>query len=501
VVRGDDAIVGVSVTQIPTEPVLVGAETPISNDQHTTAPLALALLERDRRRFRLWRVPTTPIGSVIRRLLPRFLGDAASVTVGVAIFEMTGHVLVLSQILWAVGFFAAAVVIDATHNRIEWNYVEEFVVSLKTSFLALVLTAGAGFLAQDQLSRTLFLSVALAMVVAKPVMAVAADRLTAEPIHSNDLALVVCGDEEYGELETASRERVRRSLRWARVWDGDGGVTPPGFVGQRTDLVKLCRELNPGKVVFGKSHALDPAFLQQVTEVNEMGISVRSFGRSFAEEYGRVPIMSLDTSWFLFDIAPLHRLGYRLGRRVVDFVAGIAASVVLLALLPLLAAAVKLDSSGPVFYTQARVGQRGRIFTIFKIRTMRSSAEPGGPLFAQKRDGRVTRLGRLLRRSRIDELPQAINLLKGDMTLIGPRPERPEWVEEFEVSIPFYDKRHLVKPGLTGWAQVHEGYGSSLEDAIRKLERDLYYVRHRSLGLDLRILMATVARVLRFAGQ
>jgi lipopolysaccharide/colanic/teichoic acid biosynthesis glycosyltransferase len=136
-----------------------------------------------------------------------------------------------------------------------------------------------------------------------------------------------------------------------------------------------------------------------------------------------------------------------------------------------------------------------------KFRTMSEDAESAGPRFADRRDDRVTRVGRILRRSRIDELPQCINLLRGDMSIIGPRPERPEFVSVFADSIAFYAKRHLIKPGLTGWAQVHEGYGASVEDTQRKLERDLYYLKHQSLGLDLRIAAATMSSILRFAGR
>lgn len=216
---------------------------------------------------------------------------------------------------------------------------------------------------------------------------------------------------------------------------------------------------------------------------------------------GRVRVAGLDTTWFFFDIDYHHRAGYRVARRLVDIFAGLLVGIVLVFFLPLLALVIRLDSPGPVFFVQTRVGQRGRLFKIFKFRTMVAGAEAGGPRFARVGDERITRVGRVLRRCRIDETPQALNLLRGDMTLIGPRPERPEFVKAFREIIPFYDARTLVKPGITGWAQVHEGYGSSVEDTVRKLERDLYYLRYQSLAVDLRILMATAAGILRFAGR
>jgi lipopolysaccharide/colanic/teichoic acid biosynthesis glycosyltransferase len=242
-------------------------------------------------------------------------------------------------------------------------------------------------------------------------------------------------------------------------------------------------------------------FLETLSEINEMGIQVRSIPRLFEEEFGRVPLASLDTSWFLFDMRSLHRLGYRVTRRGLDMAAGILSLMGFLLVMPLVAAAIKIDSRGPVFFRQTRTGQSGRLFSMTKFRTMKVDAEQSGPVFTCKGDGRVTRVGRILRSTRIDELPQSVNLLRGEMSLIGPRPERPEFVGVFSEEIPFYGKRQLIKPGLTGWAQVHEGYTDSLNGTVRKLERDLYYLKHQSVALDLRIVAATVSAVVKLGGR
>jgi lipopolysaccharide/colanic/teichoic acid biosynthesis glycosyltransferase len=171
----------------------------------------------------------------------------------------------------------------------------------------------------------------------------------------------------------------------------------------------------------------------------------------------------------------------------------------LLFTLPLMlvaALAIKLDSRGPVLYWQERVGLHGRTFTLLKFRSMRTDAEARGPVWAAQRDPRVTRVGGFLRLTRIDELPQLVCVLRGAMSLIGPRPERPHFVAQLEQVLPFYRDRALAKPGLTGWAQVNYPYGASVEDARAKLSYDLYYVKHRSLLLDLLILLATVRVVL-----
>ena len=183
--------------------------------------------------------------------------------------------------------------------------------------------------------------------------------------------------------------------------------------------------------------------------------------------------------------------------RAVDIAAGLVLLLLTLPLLLVTALAIKLDSPGPVFYRQERVGRGGRPFTLYKFRSMATDAERGGsPVWATRRDPRVTRIGRFIRLTRIDEIPQVLNVLRGDMAFVGPRPERPAFVEQLRRVIPHYEDRHVVKPGITGWAQVNFPYGASIEDARMKLSYDLYYVRRRSLFLDLLILVATVRGVL-----
>jgi exopolysaccharide biosynthesis polyprenyl glycosylphosphotransferase len=184
-------------------------------------------------------------------------------------------------------------------------------------------------------------------------------------------------------------------------------------------------------------------------------------------------------------------------RRGIDIAGSLCLLLLTLPLLLLTAAAIRLDSPGPVFYRQERVGRFGRVFTLYKFRSMRVDAEAAGaPRWASRRDDRVTRVGRFIRLTRIDEIPQALNVLAGHMSLVGPRPERPAFVAQLSRAIPHYDDRAVVRPGITGWAQVNYPYGASVEDARMKLAYDLYYVKHRSLFLDLLILIATVRVVL-----
>jgi exopolysaccharide biosynthesis polyprenyl glycosylphosphotransferase len=184
-------------------------------------------------------------------------------------------------------------------------------------------------------------------------------------------------------------------------------------------------------------------------------------------------------------------------RRVLSIFISLIGLLLTLPLLPFIMLAVRLDSKGPVFYTQTRVGKGGKLFKVVKFRTMRQDAESGtGAQWAANNDPRVTRVGKFLRTSRLDEIPQLWCVLKGDMAFVGPRPERPEFIEELSKKIPYYGVRHMVRPGVTGWAQVKYKYGSTIEDAREKLQYDLFYIKNASIGLDLLIMFQTVKIVL-----
>jgi sugar transferase (PEP-CTERM system associated) len=219
---------------------------------------------------------------------------------------------------------------------------------------------------------------------------------------------------------------------------------------------------------------------------------------SFQEHHlGRIELDAIDANWLLFADGFQNGVVSRVVKRIFDIVVGFLLTIVTLPLMLVTAIAIKIDSAGPVFYRQERTGLHGETFTLFKFRSMATDAEVGGkPQWAQKRDPRVTRVGAFIRSSRIDELPQLFNVLRGEMSMIGPRPERPMFVEELTKVIPFYEHRDYVKPGLTGWAQVNYPYGASVEDAREKLAYDLYYVKNRGVLLDMIILLSTVRVIL-----
>lgn len=216
---------------------------------------------------------------------------------------------------------------------------------------------------------------------------------------------------------------------------------------------------------------------------------------------GRVPLEYVSQTWFLEHLRESEKTWYETLKRVMDVVLAIPVALATIALYPFIALAIKLSSPGTVLYSQVRVGKMGKPFRIWKFRTMRRDAEAQGkPQFATQGDPRVTKVGRFLRAARLDELPQIWNVIRGDMSLIGPRPERPEFVEELTRQMPYYALRHLTRPGLTGWAQVKFPYAGTFEDNLKKLQYDLFYIKNRSLLTDVAILLKTVGIVLRRQG-
>ena len=267
-------------------------------------------------------------------------------------------------------------------------------------------------------------------------------------------------------------------------------------------LIPVSRGYGIDQIVLANP-AQTPGLLSALSLCHERGIQVTPMFALYQDLTGRVPVSHLGKDWFV--AMPAHikttTRTYMVVKRLLDIT--LASLVVLGAVIvgPLIALAIKIDSPGPIFFSQTRVGRGGRLFNIVKFRSMRQDAEAQlGAVWATDGDTRITRVGRFLRKSRLDEIPQMWNVLVGDMSLVGPRPERPEFDEELERHIPFYRARRAVRPGLTGWAQVRHGYGNTMLDALRKVEYDLYYIKNESLYLDLLIILRTVAVVLKLGG-
>jgi exopolysaccharide biosynthesis polyprenyl glycosylphosphotransferase len=287
------------------------------------------------------------------------------------------------------------------------------------------------------------------------------------------------------------------------VTSNDEGTSGGGirFLGPHAELGRIVREHEIDEVIVADAGE-DPSTMDALIAPYESGVIVRHLSDVFEEVSGRIPVRYLKPHWFaVLPRRPGCGRAYDLVRRFIDFAAAGTALLLVAPLLAAVAVAVRLDSHGPVLFTQEREGYRGRRFTMLKFRTMRVDAEASGPVWAAKGDPRRTRLGRVLRPTRLDELPQLWNVLMGEMSLIGPRPERPCFVTQLGQTIPFYRARMLVRPGITGWAQVRFAYAGSTDDAFEKLQYDLYYVKHRSPFLDLVIALKTVGVLLRACGR
>lgn len=231
------------------------------------------------------------------------------------------------------------------------------------------------------------------------------------------------------------------------------------------------------------------------------GRTIVNFEIFYESITGKVPVSTIGKGWFLRNLIEINKQKFEKIKRWLDIVLSILIFVPFLAILPVVSTVIKLSSRGSVFYKQKRVGKNGKFFEIIKFRSMFKDAEKNGAEWAKKGDNRITFIGSIMRKTRIDELPQIWNVLKGDLSFIGPRPERPEFVRELAERVPHYNMRQLVKPGLSGWAQINFPYGASVEDATEKLQYDLYYIKNRSLFLDFAIALKTIMTLLKKEGR
>ncbi|MBI5635269.1 MAG: sugar transferase [Nitrospirae bacterium] len=278
---------------------------------------------------------------------------------------------------------------------------------------------------------------------------------------------------------------------------------PLRVLGDHCALPNLITGHSVSTLVVAITHQVSSELLQALMDCLESGVEILPMPLLYERLTGRVPVEYIGNNWCV--AMPVNHPGTRkiwpIVKRAFDLTSASLGLICLGIAFPLIALAIYLDSPGPIFYTQERVGKGGRTFRLYKFRSMRPGAENGKAIWASKNDERVTRVGYILRKTHIDEFPQFLNIIKGEMSAVGPRPERPEFVNELTREIPFYRVRHAVKPGMAGWGLVKQGYGSSKEDALLKLQYDLYYIKHQSLWLDIVILFKTIVDTLTFRGR
>ena len=269
-------------------------------------------------------------------------------------------------------------------------------------------------------------------------------------------------------------------------------LVKPGIIGTHDQLAQLVEQYRVDTIVVCLEDCRSTLPIQALLDCKAMGLDILDGHHLFEEVSGRLSIDSLRPSVLIFSTGFQRRLTSLVSKRLLDVVVSAMGLVALIPLCVLIAALIRVDSPGPVFYRQVRVGLRGQPYMIWKFRSMRQDAEKSGPRWAQANDPRISRIGWWLRKTRIDEFPQLVNVLRGEMSLVGPRPERPVFVQDLRTVIPYYDIRHTVRPGVTGWAQVKFRYGASQQDSHTKLQYDLYYVKNLSFLLDLKILAHTI---------
>lgn len=320
--------------------------------------------------------------------------------------------------------------------------------------------------------------------------------------------IVVGAGKSANALLDEVHRRFRSEIEIVGVLDDDpdkASFTQNGYkvIGGTKDLARLARETDTEILVFAiprRNNPVDSQLMREILALKTSGIQVYQMPTYFKKITGRVPVEFIEDTWLIFgqDFAADESRPAARARRLLDLVLSLTAVVVLLPLFVVLAIAIKLTSRGPVFYRQERLGLNRRPYQMIKFRSMVADAEGGkGPVWSSgRKDPRVTVVGRFLRRTRLDEVPNFLNVLRGEMSIVGPRPERAHFVEFLESEIPYYGLRFAVKPGMTGWAQVNYSYGASVEDACQKLQYEMFYIQERSLVLDLLILMKTAQTVL-----
>ncbi len=274
--------------------------------------------------------------------------------------------------------------------------------------------------------------------------------------------------------------------------------------GSSEKLLDIIDDMNISDIVVAINGEIKGETFQTILDAQERGLEVTRMPIMYEELTQRVPVEHLESDWVIRSFVDQVRVSgmYELAKRLMDVLGAVFGCLIFAFVFPFVSLAILLESGFPIFYSQTRLGKGGKVFRIFKFRTMKQDAEEDGVVkMAEENDPRVTRVGNFLRRTRLDETPQFLSVLRGEISMVGPRAERPELVADFQKRIPFYRARLLVKPGLTGWAQINYGYVANIRETIVKLEYDLYYIKHRTISLDFIIILRTIGTVLRRTGR
>ena len=412
--------------------------------------------------------------------------DSASVGVG--------HIVLITALFTLCFYYNELYDLTRVHSK------GELLVRLlqATGATAIILAVLTAMFPALTIGGSIFLTSLGLLLVALPSVRLGLVRLTRDPhleervlilgtgLRARSLAEQIWGQHEFAYRVVGFVDEVPTALP----------SDDPLVIGSRTDLNRIVRQERIDRIVVSLSDRRGSLPVEDLLQAKLSGVRVEDAATMYERITGKILIDDIKPSWLIFSDGFRASRVTRAVKRVFDILVAGVGLLLAAPLMGLTALAVWLESRGPILYCQERVGKDGRPFTLCKFRSMRADAEQGVPVWAKEKDDRVTRIGRFIRLTRLDELPQLWNVLRGDMSCVGPRPERPFFVQQLAAEIPFYSTRHVVRPGVTGWAQVKYRYGSSVEDAAEKLRYDLYYIKHQSLFFDFTILLDTVKVVL-----
>jgi sugar transferase (PEP-CTERM system associated) len=380
------------------------------------------------------------------------------------------------------------------HERISERWEIYFRLLLVLSVLSFALAGILYFLPDTDIGPNVLVVGASIMAIALIIWRWIYEWMISLSIFRERVYVLGSGDRAHAIVETL---RKRRDAGMDIVAGNSGSASDVHFDRFAADLSAFCvPKTRIDRIVVAMEDRRGAMPVRELLALRLRGVVIEDASTLIERLSGRLPLDGLNPSTLIFTQGFNVKASLQIARRMVSILISSVLLAICLPFIPIIALAVRFSSPGPIFFRQTRVGRRGRNFTIYKFRTMRQDAEAKGAVWATKNDARVTSLGRLMRKIRLDEIPQLWNVIRGDMAFVGPRPERPEFVQWLSNEIPYYDLRHMIRPGITGWAQVRFRYGASLEETKQKLEYDLYYVKHISLGLDLLIMFETIKTIM-----
>ncbi|MDP3741136.1 MAG: sugar transferase [bacterium] len=386
----------------------------------------------------------------------------------------------------------------AFYNKLLRNILINF--SLGAAYFYLL--TGRLFNIKPQTVYFIFMGVALVLF---SLWRYAYNRLVQRPNFLRNVLVIGMKDEAW-ELINEISKKPQLGYRIAAVIHNHNPITKNlpnvNFYDSGVEVKQVLQSEKITTVVTSLDPRGNPALVKSLFDSLSYKIQFFDLPTFYEKLTGKIPVTTIGHIWFLENLAEADKGMYELGKRIFDLSFAVLGLAITMPLIPFVAFLIRMDSRGSLFFKQVRVGYLGKTFRAIKFRSMISGAESDGQAqWAQKNDPRVTKIGRFLRNTRLDEIPQLVNIIKGEMSVIGPRPERPEFVKQLQEIIPFYNERHLVKPGLTGWAQINFQYGSSAGDALKKLQYDLFYIKNRSAPLDAGIMLKTINIILSGKGQ